>query len=96
MITSYELYCGLAGANRPDQERQKIEHFVSMIVELPFDAAAAVAAASIRAELERAGTPIGAYDMLIAGQAVASGLILVTNNVREFQRVRGLKLESWP
>jgi tRNA(fMet)-specific endonuclease VapC len=46
--------------------------------------------------LERRGQPIGPYDLLIAGQALASGLTLVTNNVQEFQRVAGLKLESWP
>ncbi len=46
-------------------------------------------------ELERAGRPIGPYDLLIAGQALSHGLILVTNNVTEFQRVAGLKLESW-
>jgi len=46
--------------------------------------------------LERRGQPIGPYDLLIAGQALASGLTLVTHNVQEFQRVAGLKLESWP
>jgi len=46
--------------------------------------------------LERQGRPIGPYDLLIAGQSLASGLTLVTNNVQEFQRVAGLKLESWP
>ena len=96
MVTVYELFCGLAKASDPANERQKVGRFVSAIIELPLDRAGAEAAANIRAELERHGTPIGPYDLLIAGQAVAGGLTLVTNNVREFQRVSGLKLESWP
>jgi tRNA(fMet)-specific endonuclease VapC len=96
MVTVYELFCGLARALDPANERQKVERFVSAIIEMPLDRAGAEAAANIRAELERQGTPIGPYDLLIAGQAVASGLTLVTNNVGEFKRVSGLKLESWP
>ena len=96
MVTVYELYCGLARALDPAQERQKVERFISAVIELPLDRAGAETAARIRSELERQGKPIGPYDLLIAGQAVADGLTLVTNNVREFQRVCGLKLESWP
>ena len=96
MVTVFELFCGLAKARDPVRERRKVEQFISVIIELPLDRAGAEAAANIRAELERQGTPIGPYDLLIAGQAAASGLTLVTNNVREFQRVSGLKLESWP
>ena len=96
MVTVYELFCGLAMAQDPAKERQKVERFISAIIELPLDRAGAESAANVRAELERQGTPIGPYDLLIAGQAVAGGLTLVTNNVREFQRVSGIKLESWP
>lgn len=96
MVTVYELYCGLARALDPAQERQKVERFISAVIELPLDRAGAETAARIRSELERQGKPIGPYDLLIAGQAVADGLTLVTNNVREFHRVSGLKLESWP
>ena len=96
MVTVFELFCGLAKARDPVRERRKVEQFISVIIELPLDRAGAEAAANIRAELERQGTPIGPYDLLIAGQAVTGGLTLVTNNVREFQRVSGLKLESWP
>ena len=96
MVTVYEFFCGLAKAKDPANERQKVAQFVSAVIELPLDRAGAETAANIRAELERQGTSIGPYDLLIAGQAVAGGLILVTNNVREFQRVSGLKLESWP
>jgi tRNA(fMet)-specific endonuclease VapC len=73
-----------------------VERFVSAIIELPLDRTSAETAARIRAELERRGQPIGPYDLLIAGQSLANGLTLVTNNVSEFQRVSGLKLESWP
>jgi tRNA(fMet)-specific endonuclease VapC len=96
MVTVYELFCGLAKAQHPDEEREKVQRFVSAVMELPLDRAAAEHAANVRAELERQGTVIGPYDLLIAGQAMAGGLTLVTKNVREFQRVNGLKLESWP
>jgi tRNA(fMet)-specific endonuclease VapC len=96
MVTVYELFCGIGKAQNPAAERQKIDRFVSAIIELPFDHAAADIAAQIRADLERQGQIIGPYDLLIAGQALAVGLTLVTNNHREFQRVAGLKLESWP
>jgi len=79
----------------PARERQKVERFVSTIIEPPFDRAAAERAARIRADLERQGQPIGPYDLLIAGQALVNGLTLVTNNRQEFQRVSGLTLESW-
>jgi len=95
MVTVYELFCGLARARDPAGERRKVERFVSAIIELPLERAGAEAAANVRAELERQGMVIGPYDLLIAGQAVAEGLTLVTSNVREFQRVSGLKLESW-
>ena len=96
MITVYELFCGIEKAQNPARERQKVERFISAIIELPLDRAAAENAARIRADLERQGQPIGPYDLLIAGQAFASGLTPVTGNVQEFQRVSGLKLESWP
>jgi tRNA(fMet)-specific endonuclease VapC len=60
-----------------------------------FDAQAAMHAASIRALLEKAGMPIGAYDTLIVGQALALGLILITHNTREFRRVANLTIEDW-
>ena len=62
---------------------------------LDIDPEDARVAGEIRAELARAGTPIGPYDILIAGQAKARGLTLVTNNTGEFRRVVGLKLDDW-
>jgi tRNA(fMet)-specific endonuclease VapC len=73
-----------------------VEQFISAVFELQLDRASLQKSAQIRAELERQGMPIGPYDLLIAGQALAHGLILVTNNLGEFQRVKGLTLESWP
>src|SRR5580658_1946275 len=69
MVTVYELFCGLARALNPANERQKVERFISAIIELPLDRAGAEAAAKVRAELERQGNLIGPYDLLIAGQA---------------------------
>lgn len=96
MVTVYELFCGVEKAQDPAKERLKVERFVSVIIELPVDRAAAESAAKIRASLEQQGQSIGPYDLLIAGQAIARGLTLVTGNRQEFQRVNGLKLESWP
>jgi tRNA(fMet)-specific endonuclease VapC len=62
---------------------------------LDFDREDARKAGEIRASLANAGTPVGPYDVLIAGQAVARGLTLVTNNTREFQRVASLRIEDW-
>jgi tRNA(fMet)-specific endonuclease VapC len=70
----------------------------ALLRELPvvnFDSASAVQAAKIRAQLQRIGRPIGAYDGLIAATALAHGLIVVTHNTREFSRVEGLVLEDW-
>jgi tRNA(fMet)-specific endonuclease VapC len=95
-VAVYELLCGVAKAQDPVRERQKVERFLSVIIELPFDRAAAEVAARIRADLEQKGMVIGPYDLLIAGHALANNFTLVTNNLGEFQRVNGLKLETWP
>jgi tRNA(fMet)-specific endonuclease VapC len=94
-VTVYELMCGVEKTTDPARERQKVERFLAIIGQVQFDHAAAEAAAGVRADLERKGTPIGPYDTLIAGQALALDLILVTGNTGEFKRVPGLKLESW-
>jgi len=95
MVTVYELFCGVEKAVDPAKERGKVERFISAISELPLERAAAQTAARVRAELERQGTVIGPYDLLIAGQALAGNLTLVTGNLAEFRRVPGLKTESW-
>jgi tRNA(fMet)-specific endonuclease VapC len=91
-IVLHELYFG---AYRSGRERhfQLIEELRFAILE--FDRDDARAAARLRATLRAAGTPIGPYDVLIAGQALARGLTLVTRNTREFARVEGLAVEDW-
>jgi tRNA(fMet)-specific endonuclease VapC len=74
---------------------ESVSRFAHRFDILPFDDAAAESAAAIRARLEAKDEPIGPYDLLIAGQALSRNLILVTNNEREFTRVRDLKVENW-
>lgn len=94
-ITLMELAYGVAYSSDPARNRRVLTRFVSQLAILPFDAAAAEHAGEIRAELRRRGTPIGAYDALIAGHARANGLAVVTNNLREFERVPGLETLAW-
>lgn len=72
-----------------------IEGLTARMDVLPYEDKAAYHSGQIRAELARAGTPIGPYDQMIAGHARSKGLVLVTNNIKEFERVPGLMLENW-
>jgi tRNA(fMet)-specific endonuclease VapC len=74
---------------------QRIEGVLERLPVLPFEPPADAAYARIRHQLEQKGQPIGANDLLIAAQAIAGGLVLVTDNIREFARVEGLQLENW-
>ena len=94
-VTLGELVFGAEHSQQVERNLADIENMVSLLEVLPFDAKAAYHFGQIRAFLYRTGKPIGPYDMMIAGQAVASGLKLVTNNIREFKRVPGLQLEDW-
>ncbi|HSV02458.1 MAG TPA: tRNA(fMet)-specific endonuclease VapC [Phenylobacterium sp.] len=94
-IVLTELLHGAARSARPQENRREVEGFASRLDVLPFDASAADHAAEIRASLERSGAPIGAYDVLIAGHARSRGLVVVTGNLREFERVDGLRYEDW-
>jgi len=94
-ITAYELYTGVEKCSKPAQERAKVELLLRTVHELAFESAAAKESARIRALLESQGLPIGPYDLLLAGQALASSMILVTANTREFSRVPGLALDDW-
>jgi tRNA(fMet)-specific endonuclease VapC len=94
-ITAYELYTGVEKCARPAQERSKVEQFLSTVCNSPFNDAAAAQAARIRGVLESQGQMIGPYDILLAGQALAAQLVVVTNNTSEFARVPGLSLENW-
>ena len=95
-IVAFELWYGVAKSQRKDSNRQRLEAFFAGPLEWTlFDEDDAQAAGTVRAELEAAGTPIGAYDLLLAGQARRRGAILVTSNTKEFVRVDGLKREDW-
>jgi tRNA(fMet)-specific endonuclease VapC len=80
---------------QPERNARALLLFLAPLTILASDDAAARAYGTVRADLERRGRPIGALDTMIAGHAVASGAILVTNNVREFARVPGLRIENW-
>jgi tRNA(fMet)-specific endonuclease VapC len=82
-------------AERAQKLATVLEAFFSAVATLPFDEADARAAAAIRASLKSRGQPIGAYDVLIAGTAVARGLVVVTSNLDEFERVTALQIEDW-
>ena len=94
-ITLAELEYGIKHSSNPEKNAQALIRFLIPFRILPFDAAAAAEYGKIRAHLQSQGTPIGPLDMLIAGHARSEGLILVTNNVREFERVPGLIIENW-
>lgn len=94
-VTLAELQYGVAKSAFPTQNQEALEAFTLPLVVVPFDAAAAVAYGSARADLERQGIPIGAMDLLIAAHALSLRVILVTNNAREFARVEGLQVENW-
>lgn len=94
-ITYAELMHGVEKSQARERNRVALTMFLSAISILEFDNYAAEEYGRVRAELERKGTPIGPMDMLIAGHARLEGLILVTNNTREFFRVQNLEVEDW-
>ncbi|MBI1777620.1 MAG: type II toxin-antitoxin system VapC family toxin [Proteobacteria bacterium] len=94
-ITLGELQYGAEKSARRLENLQAIEHFSARLEILPFMPKAAAHYGQIRAELERAGRTIGPYDMLIAAHARSEGLVVVTNNAREFRRVPGVRVETW-
>jgi tRNA(fMet)-specific endonuclease VapC len=94
-ITLGELHYGAEKSARRADNLIAIEHFVARLEVLPFDAKAAAHYGQLRAELARAGTPCGPHDMQIGGHARSEGLIVVTNNLREFSRMPGVRVEDW-
>ena len=94
-ITVFEMRYGAANSSRPDENNAVLDRFFSFFTVLPFDETDALASGRIRADLKRRGKPIGPFDTLIAGQALARDLVVVTNNRREFDRVEGLVVEDW-
>ena len=94
-ITMAELEFGVCHSSRPDQNRLALMTFLSAIQVVPFGGDAAREYGKIRQELTQGGNLIGANDLLIAAHAKALHVILVTNNVGEFERVRDLRVENW-
>ncbi len=92
-IVAHELYYGAFKSQRRAENLRRLDAIRFEV--LPFDKEDAIAAGEVRATLAAVGSPIGPYDVLIAGQARARNLILVTDNVREFERVKDLRLENW-
>ena len=94
-ITLAELQHGVEKSMNPEKNSMALLQFLSILDILPFDDLAAVEYGKICAYLQKRGTPIGTMDMLIAAHAKTENLIIVTNNVREFERVPDLKIENW-
>lgn len=94
-ITVAELMYGAQKSQQPERNLAALEQFLLPLVIAEFDSNAAYIYGEIRAVLEQQGTPIGALDLLIAAHARSLGVTLVTNNMREFERVPGMKIENW-
>jgi tRNA(fMet)-specific endonuclease VapC len=94
-VVKAELYFGALNSGEPVWAWRQVHEFLGPLRSYPFDDRAAEAYARLRIELARKGTLIGPHDLLIASIALANGLVLVTHNVREYQRVAGLRLEDW-
>jgi len=94
-ITLAELRFGVAQSQRRDATQKKLDRVIGALTVMPFEDDAAMAYGVLRAALQAEGQPIGPLDTLIAGHALSEGSTLVTNNLREFSRVKGLRLENW-
>jgi tRNA(fMet)-specific endonuclease VapC len=95
-VAVFELWYGVAKSTKQEFNRKRVETFLAgPILVLPFEDADARVAGSVRSALESVGRPIGAYDLLMAGQALRHQFTLVTANVSEFSRVKGLVWQDW-
>ncbi len=94
-VTLMELIYGAEKSASPEKNLRVVEGFIARLEVLNYCIDAAVQTGQIRAELARAGTPIGPYDSMIAAHARTLGLILMTNNTRELEHINGLRLEDW-
>ncbi|MDD1644059.1 MAG: type II toxin-antitoxin system VapC family toxin [Methylococcaceae bacterium] len=94
-ITLFELYFCLEKNNSQQRNLAALENFIAPLTIVEFTLDAAKKAAKIRSNLQKQGTPIDAYDIQIAAIAISLNMTLLTNNTREFERVKGLKLENW-
>lgn len=94
-ITLSELHYGVAKSTHRDKNANALDEFIIPLEVVSYDESAANVYGNIRATLEKAGTPIGSMDMLIAAHAISLGIPLVTNNTREFLRVPSLNIIDW-
>ena len=94
-VTAAELYFGIEKSDYREDNLAVLDNFLAPLVLAPFGGAASKVYGRIRVDLERRGLPIGPLDTLIAAHALSLDAVLVTNNVREFARVPGLRLENW-
>jgi tRNA(fMet)-specific endonuclease VapC len=95
LIVLLELHFGAERHPRPDDEREAIRRTVARVAMTPFDEGDMIVTARVHADLAKRGRPIGAYDLLIAGQALARGWTVVTANTHEFTRIDGLNVIDW-
>ena len=93
-VSRFEILSGLR-RSRGGKREKRAHAFLHAVETLHFDEAAADQSAAVRIHLENAGTPIGAYDLLLAGHALALGCPILTGNVHEFERVPGLEIATW-
>ncbi len=94
-ITVFELYYGIEKNNSQQRNLSALENFIAPLTLVNFNIDAAIQAAKIRTALQKKGTIIGAYDIQIAAIALSLNMVLLTNNISEFERVNDLKLENW-
>jgi tRNA(fMet)-specific endonuclease VapC len=94
-VTLMELIYGAEASVAVDRNLRVIEGFAARLEMMPYDNEAAAHTGQLRAELKRAGRPIGPYDEMIAGHARAKGLVVITNNMKQFENVPGLRLANW-
>lgn len=94
-VTLMELVHGAEASSAPERNLRVVEGFAARLEVLPYDMQAAAHTGQLRAELRKVGKPIGPYDEMIAGHARSLGLIVVTNNTRQFVHVPGIRLENW-
>jgi tRNA(fMet)-specific endonuclease VapC len=94
-VTWGELICGAEKSEQVEKNLATLDGFAARLEVLPFDKQASRQFGQVKAELELQGQKIGSYDTMIAGHARSQGLIVVTNNVREFKRVEGVRVVNW-
>ena len=94
-IVLFELEVGIVKSQSPQKRIKQLQEMTSLVNIIPLGSKEAKVSASIRAQLEKKGTPIGPFELLIGGTALAHQAILITHNAREFERIDNLKMEDW-